>query len=65
MGSEGTDMSSIFIKEIFSRYRLIWTLRIFLSAVFLVACIPKIINPHDFAFAVYKYQIFPYYLRLV
>ena len=58
---EGTAMSRSF-KSIVSHPRVIWALRIFLSAVFLVACIPKIINPHGFAIAIFKYRIFPYYL---
>ena len=55
-------MSRTFAKKISTHPRLIWVLRIFLAVVFLVACIPKIINPHDFALAIFKYRIFPYYL---
>jgi uncharacterized membrane protein YphA (DoxX/SURF4 family) len=55
-------MNRDFTKKLFSKVRLIWTLRIFLSVLFLTACIPKIINSHEFALAIFKYRIFPYYL---
>jgi uncharacterized membrane protein len=33
---------------------------VLLAVVFLVACIPKIASPHDFAVAVFRYQVLPY-----
>lgn len=30
-----------------------------LAAVFLAACVPKILHPHDFALAIYRYQLAP------
>lgn len=37
-----------------------WMCRIALSAVFLAAAVPKILDPHGFAVAVFRYQMAPY-----
>lgn len=37
-----------------------WLCAILLAVVFLAACIPKIASPHDFAVAVFRYQILPH-----
>ena len=37
-----------------------WLCRIILAAVFLAASLPKIAQPHEFALAVYRYQMLPY-----
>lgn len=34
--------------------------RLLLAAVFLVAAVPKILAPHEFALAVFRYQLVPY-----
>ncbi len=36
--------------------------RVFLAAVFVFAAVPKILAPHEFALAVFRYQILPYSL---
>ena len=41
---------------------LILLLRLILAGFFLRACIPKIIDSHDFALAVFRYQMLPYNL---
>lgn len=33
-----------------------------LALVFLMACLPKIANPHEFAVSVFRYQVLPYSL---
>ena len=40
----------------------VWLCRIALAGVFLAASLPKIAHPHDFALAVYRYQLLPYSL---
>lgn len=42
------------------RRGVIWFCRIILAAVFLAASLPKIAQPHEFALAVYRYQMLPY-----
>ena len=44
------------------RRGITWLCRIILAAVFLAACLPKIAHPHEFALAVYRYQMLPYSL---
>jgi len=39
---------------------IIHVLRLLVAAVFLVAAVPKIINPQEFALAVFRYQMAPY-----
>ncbi len=39
---------------------LAWVFRIALSVVFLAAAVPKILDPHAFAVAVFRYQMVPY-----
>jgi uncharacterized membrane protein YphA (DoxX/SURF4 family) len=39
---------------------LILALRLLVAAVFLIAAVPKIINPQAFALAVFRYQMVPY-----
>lgn len=58
----GRAMSWGFVKKVFFESRLVWGLRLLLSVVFLVACVPKIINPYEFALALFRYRIFPYYM---
>ncbi|OGV40587.1 MAG: hypothetical protein A2X46_18995 [Lentisphaerae bacterium GWF2_57_35] len=41
---------------------IVWLCRLALAAVFIGASIPKIIQPHDFALAVFRYQMAPYEL---
>ena len=45
-----------------TRARLILLLRAVFAAVFIAAALPKILAPHDFAVAVFRYQILPYAL---
>ena len=37
----------------------LWLCRLILAAVFLLASVPKIIEPHEFAVAVFRYQLLP------
>lgn len=39
---------------------LVWLFRLALAAIFIVAAVPKILQPHEFALAVFRYQILPY-----
>lgn len=41
------------------RRGLIWACRIAIAGIFLAAGIPKILDPHGFAVAVYRYQMLP------
>jgi len=41
---------------------IIWILRLVLALVFLAACLPKMWHPHEFALAIFRYQILPYEL---
>ena len=38
----------------------VWMVRLVLSGVFLAACVPKIMDPPDFALSVFRYQLAPY-----
>jgi uncharacterized membrane protein YphA (DoxX/SURF4 family) len=39
---------------------LVWAARLVLAGVFIVAALPKIGYPHEFAHAIFRYQIAPY-----
>ena len=39
---------------------LVWLCRLALAAVFIIAGVPKILEPHEFAVAVFRYQMAPY-----
>jgi uncharacterized membrane protein len=43
-----------------NRARMALVLRWVLAAVFIAAALPKICSPHDFAVAVFRYQMLPY-----
>lgn len=53
------------MKRILAKYKtlhslIILILRIFLSVLFVAASLPKLWHPHDFALAIFRYQIIPY-----
>lgn len=39
---------------------ILWGCRVVLAGVFIAACLPKIIEPHEFAVSVFRYQMVPY-----
>jgi uncharacterized membrane protein YphA (DoxX/SURF4 family) len=41
---------------------IVWLCRLVLAAVFIGASLPKILQPHEFAVAVFRYQMAPYEL---
>lgn len=41
---------------------LVWLVRFLLAAVFIGAALPKIAHPHEFALAISRYQIVPYWI---
>jgi hypothetical protein len=38
-----------------------WVSRLIVAAVFIIAAAPKILHPHEFAIAVFRYQLAPYW----